>query len=67
MEKDLNVEPAKNGTAAPFISITNHFMEQIEGSLRSGEKIEFVSFTAWQKKHNLNIKANHSEYRPLDH
>lgn len=67
MEKNLNIEPAKKDAPAPFFSITNSFMEQIEESLRNGERIEFVSFTEWQKKHNLNITANRREYRPLGH
>ncbi len=67
MEKDINIEPRKKGVPAPFFSITNGLMEQIEESLRNGERIEFVSFTQWQKKHNLNIKANRSEFRPLGH
>lgn len=67
MEKNLNIGPAKKDIVPPFFSITSGFMEQIEESLRNGEKIEFVSFTEWQKKHNLNITANRKEYRPLGH
>ncbi len=67
MKENLNIHHAKKEDSAPFFSITNGFMMQLEEALRNGEKIEFVSFSQWQKKHNLNIKANRSEYRPLGH
>lgn len=67
MEKNTDVTSQKKGAKAPFFSITNSFMEQIEESLRNGEKIEFVSFTKWQKDHNLKMTANRREYRPLGH
>jgi nucleoid DNA-binding protein len=67
MEKNINVQSPKKASPPPFFSVTNTFMAQIEEALRNGEKIEFVSFTQWQKKHNLNITANRREFRPLGH
>ncbi|GEM_PF-6242932 len=67
MKENLNIQQKKTDAPPPFFSVTSGFMAQIEDAMRNGEKIEFVSFTQWQKEHNLNIKANRREYRPLGH
>lgn len=65
MEKNIQLNNASKADHVPYFSITGGIMSSIEESLKKGEKIEFVSFTQWQKKHSLNIKANKKEFYPL--
>lgn len=64
-QNNLNKQKSKRVNSTPFFATTKSFVETIEELLRKGEKIEFVSFSEWQKKHNLNIKVNQKEYKPL--